>query len=276
MVKAPRGDARDRRDGRRQEHRDRSVGHRRERLRGEHLAAVDRAREDRLQRAVAVLGGDDVARDQRGDQRQHERRHEQQHQHRRGEARLGDVRGEDVLVAVAFVLMQVLDEHEDQRQDRRQPEAEIGALLRDELAQLPAPDRERRGPAWARRGTAAGRRGMVATLLMLLLATLGDLRALPARVDPRRRRPRSAGRTGPRASPAPVSARGSRCPPAPARATARRHLLLGLEASRARRSMTCSIAGLGAQQLQRASRRRCCAAGSRAPPWRRRSESAPS
>ena len=53
-----------------------------QRLAGEDLAALDRAGEDRLQRAVAVLGGDDVAGDQRGDQREHPDRAEQQ-QHER-------------------------------------------------------------------------------------------------------------------------------------------------------------------------------------------------
>ena len=96
-VKAPRGDAGDGRHGGRHEHRDRGVGHRRQGLRGEHLAAVDRAREDRLERAVAVLVGDDVAGDQRGDEGQHEGGQEQQHQHGRGQAGLRDLRGEDVV-----------------------------------------------------------------------------------------------------------------------------------------------------------------------------------
>ena len=68
-VEAPGGDAGDRRRDRRQEDRERRVGDRGEGLGREHLAAVDRAGEDRLQRAVAVLVGDDVAGDERRDQR---------------------------------------------------------------------------------------------------------------------------------------------------------------------------------------------------------------
>ena len=47
-------------------------------LADEDLPAVDRAGEDRLQRPVAVLGGHDVARDQRGDQREEPERAEEQ------------------------------------------------------------------------------------------------------------------------------------------------------------------------------------------------------
>ena len=57
-------------------------------------------------------------------------------------------------------LVHVLEDHEEQRQDHDQPQAEIGALLRDELAQLPAVDRQRRGRrarACAERAAAAWR-----------------------------------------------------------------------------------------------------------------------
>ena len=63
------------------------------------------------------------------------------------------MRGEDVALVVTVALAQVLGDHEDDRQDRRQTEAQVGALLRDELAQLPAVGGERRGaPGRARVG----------------------------------------------------------------------------------------------------------------------------
>ena len=126
------------------------------RLGGEHLAAVDRAGEDRLERAVAVLGGDDVPRDQRGDQRQHEHGQEQQHQHGRRQARLGDVRGEDVALVVAVVVVQSSTSTKISGRMPASAEAEVGALLGDELAHLPrhtvsVEGRLRRAPAAARR-----------------------------------------------------------------------------------------------------------------------------
>ena len=84
---------------------------------------------------------------------------EQQHQHRRGEPRLGDLRGEDVLAAVVVALVEALEDDEDQRQDDHQAEAEVGALLGDQLAQLPAVDGQRgraRCGARARLGAARG------------------------------------------------------------------------------------------------------------------------
>ena len=129
----------------------RRVGDRRGDLRGEHLPAVDRAREDRLQRAVAVLGGDDVAGHERGDQRQEEGRQEGQHQHRGREPGLEDLRGEDRVGVARRVAADQLDDDEDQRQQHGEAETEVGALLGDELAQLPAVDGERRRPACALR-----------------------------------------------------------------------------------------------------------------------------
>ena len=60
-VEAPRGDAGAGGDPSGQEHGDRGVRHRRKRLGCEDLAAIDGPREDRLERAVSILGGDDVA-----------------------------------------------------------------------------------------------------------------------------------------------------------------------------------------------------------------------
>ena len=135
-VKAPRGDAGDGGDGGRQEDCDRGVGHRGDDLCGEHLAAVDRACEDRLERAVAVLVGDHVAGDQRGDQGQHEGGQEQQREHGRGQPRLSDLSGEDVVGAVTAALVDVLEDHEEQRQDHDQAQTQIRALLGNQLAQL--------------------------------------------------------------------------------------------------------------------------------------------
>src|SRR5438270_5989153 len=53
------------------------------------------------------------------------------------------LRREDDLPAAILARAQVLDHDEDERQDRGEPEPEVGALLRDELAQLPAVDRQR-------------------------------------------------------------------------------------------------------------------------------------
>ncbi len=103
--------------------------------------ARDAAREDRLERAVAVLGGDDVARHERGDQREEPDRAEREQDERRGEARVAHVAAERDVVGSAA--LQGERDDEDRRRDRRGGEAEVGALLRDELAQLPAVDRQR-------------------------------------------------------------------------------------------------------------------------------------
>ena len=68
-VEAPGDAAGDEADEAHREHERERVGRGREHLAGEDLAAVARAGEDRLQRAVVALGGDDVAGDERGDQR---------------------------------------------------------------------------------------------------------------------------------------------------------------------------------------------------------------
>src|SRR5205085_11677058 len=79
----------------------------------------------------------------------------------RGEPRLRDLREEDVVPAAAVVVVQVLCEHEDQRKDDPDRQPQVGALLGDELAQLPAPDRERprTPPAHWAGGCDGGRRG---------------------------------------------------------------------------------------------------------------------
>jgi hypothetical protein len=222
-VETPRGDAADGRDRGRQEHRDRGVGDCGQGLGGEHLAAVYRAREDRLECAVAVLGGDHIAGHQGGDQRQEEDGLEQQHQHRRGQTRLSDLAGEDT-VAAAVACVHVLHDHEDQGQDHGQAEAHVGALLGTQLAQLPAVDGERgRAPrarcrgrgqgrgsgdaahqgAPATRGPTGGREGVDERSLMALppgrrRAVAFRLWALTAWL----RCSRSNGRTGPQAWPA--------------------------------------------------------------------------
>ena len=66
------------------EHDRQRVGDRGEHLAGEDLSTLARSREDRLQRAVVVLGRDDVARDERRDQREAPDRHEEQHHERDG------------------------------------------------------------------------------------------------------------------------------------------------------------------------------------------------
>ena len=99
------------------------------------------------------------------------------------------------------MVVQVLNEHEDQRQDDRQPEAEIGALLGDQLAQLPAVGGQRRGSP-SRCAAAAGaawRRGCSASLLERCSCGLPQLRS---RICDRRRRAVGAGSC---ASPASVS-----------------------------------------------------------------------
>src|SRR4029077_14258087 len=62
---------------------------------------------------------------------------------------------EDV-VAVVVAVAKGLHDHEDQRQDHGEPEAEVGALLRDELAQLPAVGRRGGGAFETRDGERLG------------------------------------------------------------------------------------------------------------------------
>ena len=83
------------------------VGGRGQRLAGEDLPALERAREDRLQRAVVVLGGEDVAGDQRGDQREQPDRAEQQHHQRDRQPAARQVRREREVAAVAAAAAEV-------------------------------------------------------------------------------------------------------------------------------------------------------------------------
>ncbi len=122
------------------------VDARREDLRAEHLSAVDRACQDRLEGAVGILVGDDVAGDERGNQGQEESGLPDQGEARRRQARLRYVRGKDVL-GVPRAGVEQLGDHQDQRDQDADHEAEIGAVLGAQLAQLPAQDRGgRRAP----------------------------------------------------------------------------------------------------------------------------------
>ena len=151
-------------------------------LAGEDLPALDRAGEDRLQRPVVVLGGDDVAGHERGDEREQPDRAEEEQHERDREPGLADVAperrrrfGPPVCSASATTKMIGTSD--------RGAEPEVGALLGAQLAQLPAVDGPQAGPSGGRR---ARRRGPGARRL---------------RGRRRRRRPRSGGRTGPRAWP---------------------------------------------------------------------------
>src|SRR5581483_3493062 len=114
------------------------VGGGRERLAGEDLAALQRAREDRLQRAVVILGGDDVAGDERGDEREHPDRTEEQDHERDGQAAAVDVAPEGNVVRSALAEMGGDDEQD--RHQRSRTQAEVRALLIAELGELPAVD----------------------------------------------------------------------------------------------------------------------------------------
>src|SRR5438552_5912659 len=114
------------------------VGRGRERLASEDLAAFARTREDRLQRPVVALRGDDVAGDERGDQRQAPDRHEEEDDERHREPGLPDVAAERHVVGAAALEHEHRDE--DDRDDRRRSETEVGALLGEQLGELPAVD----------------------------------------------------------------------------------------------------------------------------------------
>ena len=171
---------------------------RRERLRGEHLAAVDRARQDRLEgpvpSSVATMSPDD----ERRDQREQEGRPKSSISDRRRQARLGDLGGEDAVAWLAVAGRRWLDTKISGTIDR-QREAEVRALLRDELAQLPAVDGQHRRACASARARAArrSRRGGDAALRSRHIAARARRPRL--RLPGARRRPRSAGRTGPRA-----------------------------------------------------------------------------
>ena len=142
------------------------VGEGREHLAGEDLLALDRAGEDRLQGVVAILGGDDVAGDQRGDQREHPDRAEEQQDERDRQAGVVDVAAEGDVVRAAALGDEGDDE--DDRHQRRRAEAEVGALLGAQLAQLPAVDgAARRGSRRApRQRRARGRAGAAAAVAL--------------------------------------------------------------------------------------------------------------
>src|SRR5215475_14177647 len=114
-----------------------------EHLPDEDLAALARAGEDRLERAVVALRGDDVARDERRDQREPPDRHEEEDHERHREARLADVAPERDVVRPAA--LQYEDGDEDDRDGDRGADPEIGALLREQLRDLPAIDPDHTG-----------------------------------------------------------------------------------------------------------------------------------
>ena len=137
-MKAPRDRARNEADDPEPEHE-----HERVRGGGEHLAREDLAAlagtgEDRLERAVVALRGDDVAGDERGDQGQPPDRHEEEDDERHGEARVADVPAERDVVRAAGLEHEHDDE--DDRHEHRGAEPEVGALLCKELGELPAVD----------------------------------------------------------------------------------------------------------------------------------------
>ena len=100
-VEAPGDAAGDEADEAHREHDRERVRRGREHLAGEDLAALARAGEDRLQRAVVALGGDDVARDERRDQRQAPDRHEEEDDERHREPGVADVAAERDVVRAA-------------------------------------------------------------------------------------------------------------------------------------------------------------------------------
>src|SRR5204863_641154 len=82
----------------------------------------------------------DVARDQGGDQREHPDRAEEQQHEREGQAGLVDVAAEGDVLGTVAPAVERHSRDEDDRHHGRQPEAEVGALLGAQLAQLPAVD----------------------------------------------------------------------------------------------------------------------------------------
>ena len=142
-MEAPGDAARDQADESHREHDGERVGRGGERLAGEDLAALAGACEDRLQRAVLALGGDDVAGDERRDQRQAPDRHEEEHDEGHGEAGVADVAAERDVVGSAALDHE--DDDEDDRDDDGGAEPEVGALLCEQLGDLPAVDLGDRG-----------------------------------------------------------------------------------------------------------------------------------
>ena len=107
-------------------------------LPGEHLAALARAGEDRLQRPVVAFRGDDVPGDEGGDQRKAPDRHEEEDDEGHGETGVADVAAERDVVGAAGLENEHDDE--DDRDERGRAEAEVGPLLREQLGDLPAVD----------------------------------------------------------------------------------------------------------------------------------------
>jgi len=137
-------------------------------------------------------------------------------------------------------------------QSDHESQAHVGALLGDELAQLPAIDGQRRwSPPGVDGAPASG--GEAATLL---------IGSAPAALWHRRRRgtraagaplswSRSSGRTGPRAWPARAESARIPMPAVRARARARRRRFLGLEVETVLASLGVGDAGPCAQDLKR-------------------------
>src|SRR5512133_2232097 len=115
------------------------VRERREDLACEHLAALSRPSENRLQRPVVALRGDDVAGDERRDQREGPERHEEERDERHREARVADVPAERHVVRPARLELE--DDDEDERHEHGRGQAEVRPLLGEELHDLPPVDR---------------------------------------------------------------------------------------------------------------------------------------
>src|SRR5436305_915523 len=78
-----------------------------ERRAGEDLPALERAGQHRLERAVVVLGGEDVPCHERGDEREHPHGAEQQDDQRDDQAALGQVRGEREVSSAPAIVAEV-------------------------------------------------------------------------------------------------------------------------------------------------------------------------
>ena len=129
----------ERHDGHRDE-RDERVRAGRERLAGENRRAVERAGQDGLERPVVVLRGDDVAGNERRDQREEPVGAEGEQDERHREPGLEHVPAEgDVLRAV---VPRRDGRDEDGRDGGGEQEADVGALLGEQLPELPAVDGE--------------------------------------------------------------------------------------------------------------------------------------
>ena len=135
-VEAPRNAPGDSAHDPHREDDDERVGDRRQDLADEDLAATARAREDRFQRPVLALGRDDVTGDERRDEREAPDRHEEEDDERRCQTGVADVAAERNVVRATRLEHE--DDDEDERHGHRTDETEVGALLREELRDLPA------------------------------------------------------------------------------------------------------------------------------------------